>query len=319
MIIIYILIFLAWFYFCYSIIKAYIKNKNNEKTEINKISGKYKNVKCEICNNQVSNQFAETYSENYKSVCHDCIKKAFKSNSDFNTFCIYNKDVPSSNFISIRNKAHIVFMEKYKSNDWKNLKNIVLINEKEQLISPFDDGVNYAQNSFYSPYIDKKINIKDILSIKLEINWMMTDDELQRYSYNMALQRNAGKNIAISYELFGNAGIANELSKLINTSEVGSSRVQHAWIIITTTSGEIIKCFIKPIGICDIGTSAYSEFIANCEYVQSFILNAKDKLSEENKDTVDIVESLKRYKELVDLGLMSEEEYDAKRKKILDL
>lgn len=59
-------------------------------------------------------------------------------------------------------------MEKYKSNDWKNLKNIVLINEKEQLISPFDDGVNYAQNSFYSPYIDKKINIKDILSIKLE-------------------------------------------------------------------------------------------------------------------------------------------------------
>lgn len=276
MIILYIL-FILFFIFVVPLLVmfliAFISNKKieNKNKRINVIKEKNLNVNCIYCHNNVGAANAR-YIGKEEWICHSCINKLFISISDYEGYLLFHdNEIPNFNGNQERKQKISTIRNAMSSNEWRRYNRVLLINDKTFEMIPYSDPTTGSKRSFHEDGgFGKKINIKDIVSIKIFFTWGPTDLELKMSVKALENKMSLGKRLAVANELFGTSGLIYEASKDI-TGPSSESRIKSAEIYFTLKNGSSTSCYINAPFDCDKGTQKFNEFIKKCSSIIDYI------------------------------------------------
>ena len=252
---------------------AFISNKKIEKEnkDVSIIKDKNINVNCIYCEKNVGAANSRYIGKN-RWICHSCINKLFISTSDYEGYLLFhNQEIPNFNGNQERKQKISTIRNAMSSGEWRKYNNVLLINEKTFEMIPYYDPTTCSKRSFYEDGgFGKKINIKDIVSIKIYFGWGPTDLELQMSGKALENKMSLGKRLAVANELFGTSGLLYEASKDI-TGPLSESRIKSAEIYFTLKNGSSTSCYIRAPFNCDKGTQKFNEFINKCNTIIDYI------------------------------------------------
>lgn len=115
--------------------------------------------------------------------------------------------------------------------------------------------------------------------------------------------------IVTSKKVYGKTGLIRQKIELPLDSISSVGEGAFSTVLVATSSGTIKFSFIKN---SDEVFKAISKLLANRQ-------DKKDNIDKSNKKEVDTVDEIKKYKKLLDDGIITQEEFDKKKKKLLDL
>lgn len=290
----------------------------NNPEELEKVKAKYASpdhnkkpkAKCALCKENIYREDIELRLSDDSFICVNCIKK-YKFSKD-NTYT-----QPVSKAVKWGESHNIDDLKSYISQG-KDFTDISIdIDKRIKEIEDFKKQ-SIKESHFYISQKERRILIDKTF---LTDPRFVDADEIVSYDINEK-GHNESKHHGVTRALVG-AAIAGKVGAIIGASTGGKTNefVDHLGLIINLTDGSNfeIKLLRGKTKINSmLAKSAYSELSGLISILESWKYQSSNDRVNQNAD-LDIPDEIKKYKNLADDGIISTEEFEVKKKQLLNL
>ena len=256
--------------------------------------GFFTNEKCVICGETVGT-FSSIYLEEGSFICADCAKKAGLSD----TFTADSLKLMTSEEIKER-------IESIEKNNQENLTRINGFNPTYKIENYiwFDDKDKW----FVIPFLDKIYGC-NVHKYDEVLKYEILEDGISRLCGGLGLSLIGGELFGLAGAIAG--GTTKDIRKVCNKMQIK----------ITTNNSsnpvEYIELIRKPVSN---DSKKYKEIYKCAQEIISKFIVITDEIESKNtekNENISVADEIKKFKELLDMGAITQEEYDEKKKELL--